>query len=124
VIIKAPGKYFMDGANMVARTPSKVIKPHTAIYFRTSTVLYSIMSNQKKTKPLKEREMLEGAIKVFSKNGFDASSMDKTAETAGVSKITVYKHFQSKENLFLEIVSDFLRQSDGKNRSSTQKHVL
>ena len=72
------------------------------------------MSNQKKNKTLKERDILEGAIKVFSKNGFDASSMDKIAEVAGVSKITVYNHFQSKENLFQEIVSDFLRQSDEK----------
>lgn len=72
------------------------------------------MANKKKNKTSKEQKILEGAIKVFSKNGFDASSMDKIAEAAGVSKITVYNHFQSKENLFQEIVSDFLRQSNEK----------
>ena len=88
------------------------------------------MSNQKnkskkKNTSLKKQIILEAAIKVFCKNGFDASSMDKIAETAGVSKITVYNHFQSKENLFQEIVSDFLRQSDEKkNRLNTQKHLL
>lgn len=77
------------------------------------------MSNFKKDSTmknttLKRQKILEGAIKVFTENGFDASSMDKIAETSGVSKITVYKHFQSKENLFQSIVSEFLRQSDEK----------
>ena len=36
--------------------------------------------------------------------------MDKIAETAGVSKRTVYNHFGSKENLFQAIVNDFLTQ--------------
>ena len=75
------------------------------------------MSNQNnigKNRETKRQQILKGAVKVFTENGFDASSMDKIAEVAGVSKITVYKHFQSKENLFQEIVSDFLRQSDEK----------
>ncbi|MDD2994107.1 MAG: TetR/AcrR family transcriptional regulator, regulator of autoinduction and epiphytic fitness [Clostridiales bacterium] len=68
----------------------------------------------KKSAVAKRQKILEGAMKVFTENGFDASSMDHIAQTAGVSKITVYKYFQSKENLFQEIVSDFLLQSDEK----------
>jgi TetR/AcrR family transcriptional regulator of autoinduction and epiphytic fitness len=59
----------------------------------------------------KRHAILAGAIQIFTENGFEASSMDKIAEAAGVSKITVYNHFQSKENLFQEIVADFVKQS-------------
>lgn len=40
--------------------------------------------------------------------------MDEIAETAGVSKRTIYNHFLSKENLFQEIVADFLARRDGR----------
>ena len=56
----------------------------------------------------KRNVILEGAIKVFTKNGFNASSMDEVAEVSGVSKRTIYNHFFSKENLFQTIVADFL----------------
>jgi len=52
--------------------------------------------------------ILEGAIKVFTKNGFKATSMDEIADVAGVSKRTIYNHFFSKEGLFQAIVSDYV----------------
>jgi len=60
----------------------------------------------------KHEAILKGAIKVFTSNGFDTSSMDRIAEVAGVSKRTVYNHFPSKEILFQAIVADFLKQRD------------
>ncbi|KTC35049.1 TetR family transcriptional regulator [Pseudomonas sp. ABAC61] len=41
----------------------------------------------------------------FRTSGFDITSMDKIAATAGVSKRTVYNHFPSKEELFAEILN-------------------
>ncbi len=72
----------------------------------------TMKSRKKRDTSLKRKTILEGAIKVFTENGFDTSSMDKIAEIAGVSKRTVYNHFQSKESLFQAIVEDFLRQRD------------
>lgn len=69
-------------------------------------------SRKKRDTSLKHQIILEGAIKVFIENGFDNSSMDRIAEVAGVSKRTIYNHFTSKEILFQEIVSDFLKQRD------------
>lgn len=60
----------------------------------------------------KRNAILAGAIQVFTRNGFDTSSMDHIAEVAGVSKRTIYNHFPSKEILFQEIVADFLKQRD------------
>jgi TetR/AcrR family transcriptional regulator of autoinduction and epiphytic fitness len=61
----------------------------------------------------KRQAILEGAIKVFTEQGFGAASMDAIAEVAGVSKRTVYNHFQSKEALFQTIVGDFLAEQEG-----------
>jgi TetR/AcrR family transcriptional regulator of autoinduction and epiphytic fitness len=69
-------------------------------------------ARKKRDTSLKRKAILEGAVKVFTKNGFDASSMDYIAEVAGVSKRTVYNHFPSKEILFQAIVADFLKQRD------------
>lgn len=69
-------------------------------------------ARKKRDTSVKRKAILEGAIEVFTKNGFDASSMDYIAEVAGVSKRTVYNHFPSKEILFQAIVADFLNQRD------------
>ena len=69
-------------------------------------------ARKKRDTSLKRKAIIEGAIKVFTKNGFDASSMDHIAEVAGVSKRTIYNHFPSKETLFQAIVADFLKQRD------------
>ncbi|CAI8815361.1 TetR/AcrR family transcriptional regulator, regulator of autoinduction and epiphytic fitness [Pseudomonas sp. IT-P253] len=53
----------------------------------------------------KREAIIQAAIAEFRANGFDISSMDKIAATAGVSKRTVYNHFPSKEELFAEILN-------------------
>jgi len=65
----------------------------------------------KKTKSV-ERELsaektnaiLDGAMQEFLANGYAATSMDKVAAAAGVSKATVYSHFQDKQGLFTALV--------------------
>jgi len=59
----------------------------------------------------KRQTILDGATKVFIENGFEASSMDRIAEAANVSKRTIYNHFPSKEILFQAIVAAFLNRS-------------
>jgi TetR/AcrR family transcriptional regulator len=56
-----------------------------------------------------EIAILEAAIRLFSTHGFDGVSMRQIAETAGVSKANIYHHFQSKEALYLAIISDSAR---------------
>jgi len=69
-------------------------------------------ARKKRDTSQKRQTILEGAVKVFTKYGYEASSMDHIAEVAGVSKRTVYNHFPSKEILFQAIVGDFLKQRD------------
>lgn len=52
----------------------------------------------------KRAAILEAAKRLFPDNGFEGTSMDAIAATAGVSKLTVYSHFKDKEALFIEAV--------------------
>ncbi|OAB53870.1 TetR/AcrR family transcriptional regulator [Pseudomonas thivervalensis] len=53
----------------------------------------------------KREAILQAAIAEFRSSGFEITSMDRIAATAGVSKRTVYNHFPSKEELFAEILN-------------------
>lgn len=53
----------------------------------------------------KREAIIRAAIAEFRASGFEITSMDKIAATAGVSKRTVYNHFPSKEELFAEILN-------------------
>lgn len=50
---------------------------------------------------VREQQMLDAAVRVFSRRGFHAASMDEIAETAGISKPMVYAYLGTKEELFI-----------------------
>lgn len=50
--------------------------------------------------------ILAGAQRLFLAEGFERTSMDAVAAAIGVSKMTVYRHFHSKEALFAGIVGE------------------
>lgn len=52
----------------------------------------------------KRRQILAGAREVFGELGFERASVDLIAARAGVSKATVYNHFDDKQALFLAAV--------------------
>jgi TetR/AcrR family transcriptional regulator of autoinduction and epiphytic fitness len=55
----------------------------------------------------KRAAILRAAAETFRKEGFYATTMDRVAERAAVSKRTVYNHFPSKDVLF-DVVTDQL----------------
>jgi TetR/AcrR family transcriptional regulator, regulator of autoinduction and epiphytic fitness len=52
----------------------------------------------------KVEQILQGAMLEFLQNGYAGTSMDRVAVAAGVSKATVYSHFQDKEGLFKVLI--------------------
>ncbi|MBW4640772.1 MAG: TetR/AcrR family transcriptional regulator [Gloeocapsa sp. UFS-A4-WI-NPMV-4B04] len=62
----------------------------------------------------KAEAILEGGMQEFLAHGYAATSMDRVAIAAGVSKATVYSHFQDKEGLFTALIQ---RLVEGKFRS-------
>jgi TetR/AcrR family transcriptional regulator of autoinduction and epiphytic fitness len=61
------------------------------------------MLAKKKLTERKREQIIEAAVTEFKANGFSATSMDRIAATANVSKRTVYNHFASKQVLFQSI---------------------
>jgi AcrR family transcriptional regulator len=57
-------------------------------------------------RPEKTEKILEAAGQLFREQGYGAVSMDQIARDAGVSKATVYAHFESKDRLFAAIVEN------------------
>ncbi len=57
-------------------------------------------------RPEKTEKILEAAGQLFREQGYGAVSMDQIARDAGVSKATVYAHFESKERLFAAIIEN------------------
>lgn len=64
------------------------------------------MNVEKKLTELKREDIIEAATKEFKASGFRATSMDRIAATAQVSKRTVYNHFASKDVLFQAITQE------------------
>lgn len=64
------------------------------------------MNAEKKLTELKRENIIDAAVIEFKTNGFSATSMDRIAATAQVSKRTVYNHFASKEILFQAITQE------------------
>jgi len=65
-----------------------------------------INSSARSKSEVKTEAILQGAMSEFLANGYAATSMDKVAKTAGVSKATVYSHFGDKEGLFSAVIQD------------------
>ena len=54
----------------------------------------------------KRRRILEAALEVSHERGVHAARMEEVAARAQVSKGTLYRFFESKEDLFLEMIID------------------
>lgn len=52
----------------------------------------------------KREQILQGAMQVFLQSGYAKTSMDRVAAEAGVSKQTIYSHFQDKQGLFRALI--------------------
>lgn len=53
--------------------------------------------------------LLDAAEAVFAEKGFTAATLDDIAHTAGYTKGAIYKHFNTKEELFLEVSDRYWR---------------
>jgi TetR/AcrR family transcriptional regulator, mexJK operon transcriptional repressor len=53
----------------------------------------------------KRDAILQAGARVFMEQGFEKASMDEVARIAGVSKATIYSHFDGKQDLFGAIIT-------------------
>src|ERR1700688_1474791 len=63
-------------------------------------VTSSVLSVKPTTRSKRETRLLDAAARLFTRFGFDKTSIDEIARDAGVSKGAVYLHWPSKDALF------------------------
>jgi AcrR family transcriptional regulator len=50
-------------------------------------------------------ELVDTALRLFYTGGFTATGIDKVLAEAGVAKMTLYKHFRSKDELIIAVLN-------------------
>jgi len=57
-------------------------------------------------KKVKRQVIIDAAVEVFSRNGFQSSTIAQIARRANVAEGTIYQYFKNKEDLFFSIPID------------------
>lgn len=69
------------------------------------------MAGVREAKKRKTRKaILEAAVHLFGEKGYEKTSINELARTAGVGKGTIYSYFQTKSEIFLAFCEDELEQ--------------
>ena len=58
----------------------------------------------------RQQKILEGAAAAFAQRGFAQTSMDEVASASGITKLIVYRHFPSKEDLYRAVLDQTFQQ--------------
>lgn len=69
------------------------------------------MAGQAKTEPVRRlpraerrEQILAAATEAFARNGFAATSLDDIAAEAGITRVILYRHFDSKNDLYQAVL--------------------
>lgn len=68
---------------------------------------------------IRRDHLVDTALTLFSRNGFHATGIDRILSESGVAKMTLYKHFKSKDELILAA----LRRRDELHRNWFMREV-
>ena len=58
---------------------------------------------------LKRKELIEHATEMFLEMGYEKASMNNLVKRSGSSKSTIYKHFRSRQALFIAVLDEIIR---------------
>ncbi len=69
--------------------------------------------------PSKKNELVDAAARVFAREGFHGTGIERVLQEAGVSRMTLYNHFKSKD----ELIVAALRRKDEEMRNRLMRYV-
>ena len=61
-------------------------------------------------RPARRAQLLRAAAAAFLERGYDGTSMEAVADHAGVTRMLVYRHFESKEALYRAVLASAVEQ--------------
>jgi AcrR family transcriptional regulator len=79
------------------------------------------MNGFEKRRNDKKKAVMEAALELFDRHGFDRVTVSEIAEKAHVSKVSVYNFFESKDKLRRKIIRGLLDQSLERNAALIHK---
>ncbi len=68
---------------------------------------------QRTAEPTKREVIVESALRLILKKGYDGTTVDEVAQLSGVSKGLVSYHYPKKENLFRAVLEKIVGKLDG-----------
>jgi len=86
----------------------------TGVSLLSPTKRSSASTGRSRVRLTKRDQLLETAWRLFYRDGYHVTGIDRILADAGVAKMTLYKHFRSKEELILAVLkkcSDQFRES-------------
>lgn len=75
--------------------------------------LESATANRRLRRLDRRDSLLTAATRAFARNGFEATSLDEIAQEAGISKVLLYRHFDSKADLYRAVLERSLKRLAG-----------
>lgn len=67
----------------------------------------------------KRDHLIDAAAVIFNRRGYHAAGIDRVIKEAGIAKTTLYRHFETKEDLILAV----LRKTDERFREDMRRFV-
>jgi AcrR family transcriptional regulator len=81
-----------------------------------------VLSRREREKLRQRRDMLDGALALFSKKGYHQVSMQQIAQKSEFAIGTLYKFFKSKEDLYQTLILEFSDQCHNTIRTAMDQH--
>jgi len=63
-----------------------------------------VISGRRLRRSDRRDQLLAAATRAFARNGFEATNLDDIADEAGISKVLLYRHFDSKADLYRAVL--------------------
>jgi AcrR family transcriptional regulator len=70
----------------------------------TSSVAADPVPGQRLRRAVRREQILAAATRAFARSGFAATSLDDVAAEAGISRVILYRHFESKADLYRAVL--------------------
>jgi AcrR family transcriptional regulator len=79
---------------------------------------------KRKPKAERKQEILDAALRCFSKKGYHDTKMDDIISACGLSKGAIYWHFKGKRDIFIALIEQHIEEDKILMRQLTEKHGI
>ena len=109
-VLPTPLTNHLRSAKIRRRTDESVRFLTSAFLMKPAAVSKPQQTASEARREQRQEEILDAAVELFARHGYSESDIQVLADTLGVGKGTIYRHFPSKQDLFLAAVDRVIRQ--------------